>query len=397
MPLPAPGPRTGLLVAVTVIGTLSLHVFVPALPAAATELAVTPAVIQLTITLYLVGLGVGQLFYGPLSDRFGRRPMLLAALALFVTGAACAALAARADALIAARVLQALGACGGLVIGRAMVRDRSDGANATQSLARLTLAMSLAPALAPAVGAAISVWLGWRAIFLLTAAAGAVLLVVVVAVLPETNLARGAGQGFRSMLAGYGRLLRLRSFIGYAVGGASCTVSSYAFFTASPFLIVDVLHRPPAEIGFYYLLVALGFSCGSILAHRVAQRMDTRAAALVGCGVSLAASLALLLVDVTGNLNPASLVAPMVVFAIGGGLAAPNAVLGVMSADTRAIGSASSLYGCLQMSFGALCTLVVGLWHTDTALPTAVVLCVSTAFGLLALLLLLPRSRSVSR
>lgn len=392
MPLPASGPRTGLLIAVTVLGTLSLHVFVPALPAAATELAATPAVIQLTITMYLVGLGFGQLFYGPLSDRFGRRPMILAALTLFVTGAAGAALATGVDGLIAARVVQALGACGGLVIGRAMVRDRSDGADATQSLARLTLAMSLAPALAPAVGAAVSVWLGWRAIFFLTAGAGAVLLGVVLALLPETNTVRGVGQGVRSMFAGYGRLLRRRTFIAYTIGGASCTVSSYAFFSASPFLIVDVLHRPAAEIGIYYLFVALGFSIGSILAHKAARRMDTRAASLAGCGISFAAALTLLVVDVSGFLNPATLVAPVVVFAIGGGLAAPNAVLGVMSADTRAVGSASSLYGCLQMSFGALCTLVVGLWHTSTALPTAIVLSVSAALGLLALLLLLPRS-----
>src|SRR3984893_1699408 len=146
-------------------GTMAMHIFVPAMPAAAGGPGASPSLIQSTITLYIIGLAAGQLIYGPLSDRFGRRPVLLVSLALYVLGLVLAIPVASVGALIGARVLQSLGACGALVLGRAMVRDSSTGEDAVRRLAAVMIAMIMTPAIAPAIGGAISGWLGWRAVF----------------------------------------------------------------------------------------------------------------------------------------------------------------------------------------------------------------------------------------
>jgi len=379
-----PRPHPVLLIAITVVGTLGMHVFVPALPAAARDLGVLPGTIQMTITLYVIGLAIGQLFYGPLSDRFGRRPVLLIGLTLYTVASVLAAFASSAGALIAARIFQALGGCAGLVLGRAMVRDGTTPERAVQQLALMNAVIAIAPAMAPAIGGLLTAWLGWRAIFAMMELIGALTLTLTLLTVPETNRRRTTGQGIRAALAGYWRLLRLRTFRAYVVGGACTTTSIYAFLSASPFLFVDVLHRRPAEIGFYYILLIGGASAGSILASRLAGRISMRSALAIACTISLGSASLLMLADLAGMLSVATMVGPMVLFAVGTGLVSPNAVSGAISADPKAIGAASGLYGFVQMSFAALCTGIVGFWHTGTAFPVATVLVVSTLVGMVS-------------
>src|ERR1700680_1602236 len=193
-------PSLGLLIAVTMTGTMAMHIFVPAMPAAAVDLGASPSLIQSTITLYIVGWAVGQLIYGPLSDRFGRRPILLFSLALYVLGLVLAIPVASVGALIGARVLQSLGACGALVLGRAMVRDSSTGNDAVRRLAALMIAMTMTPAIAPAIGGLISGWFGWRAIFAALAIIVASLLLLIAFTLPETARTRLALSGLRLLI-----------------------------------------------------------------------------------------------------------------------------------------------------------------------------------------------------
>ena len=240
-----PRPHPVLLIAITVVGTLGIHVFVPAFPAAARDLGVLPGTIQMTITLYLIGLAIGQLFYGPLSDRFGRRPVLLIGLALYTVASVLAAFSSSAGALIAARIFRALGGCAGLVLGRAMVRDGTTPEQAMRQLALMNAVIAIAPAISPTVGGLLTSWLGWRTIFAMMGLIGALTLPLLT--VPETHRRRTTGQGIRAALVGYWRLLRLRTFRAYVVGGACTTTSMYAFLSASPFLFVDVLHRRPAE------------------------------------------------------------------------------------------------------------------------------------------------------
>lgn len=363
-----------LLVAVTMTGTLALHVFVPALAAAAADLGTTPAAAQLTITLYLVGLASGQLVYGPLSDRFGRRPVLLGGLSLYLLGLLLAIPAQSIGVLVVARILQSLGACGSLVIGRAMVRDVSTNADATRKLAILTLAMTLTPALAPGLGGLISDAFGWRAVFVALAALVAVLGILVLVLLPETNRHKTPLPGIGAMAAGYLRLLRNPTFRAYVVAGSCAGTSLYAFLAVAPFLLVDRLGRSTQEVGLDCLIVVFGMVAGATLASRLAGRVPILRAARSGNWLCLAGAASLLAIDQAGGLSVTSLIAPLVLYAVGVGLLGPNAVAGLMNVDPHAAGSASSLYGFLQMAFGAGFTLVVAAWHDASATPVAATL-----------------------
>ena len=200
-----------LLVALTARGTLGMHILIPVLPLAAADFGVSRHAIQQAITLYLFGIAGGQLLYGPVSDRFGRRPMLITALTLYVVAGAVAGWAATIGSLLIARVLQAVGGCGGLVLGRAIVRDSAGPGEATSRMALLTMVQSLAPGVGPAVGGFLGAWFGWRSIFVMLVALGLVTLTRVIFPLPETAASRGSGR----MLRAYPQLLRSRTFCGY--------------------------------------------------------------------------------------------------------------------------------------------------------------------------------------
>ncbi len=374
-----------LLAMVTASGTLGMHMVIPALPAAASGLHVAPATIQLTITLYLIGLAIGQLLYGPLSDRFGRRPVLLGGLALFTLAGTLTALAPNAGMLIAARVLQSVGGCGGLVLGRAIVRDQATADRAAAQLALLTLVMSMAPAIAPVIGGYATAYLGWRAAFALLAALGALAFALILLWLPETLEQHGEGRGLRTMLHGSARLLRSRAFLGYAIGGSCTTTSFYAFMAASPFIFANLLHRPTQEIGLYYLLLMGGVALGGFSANRMAGRVRTRTALRIANGLAIAAAAAFMLADLMGRLSVATVIAPVALFMVGAGMASPFAVAGAVGVNPLAIGAASGMYGSMQMAYGVLCTVVVETWRPGTVFPVAAVLLGSALLGQVAL------------
>jgi len=380
-------PHPLLIVGLTAAGTLPMHIFVPALPAAAKDFGASPGTIQLTISLYLVGVAVGQLLYGPLSDRFGRRPVVLGGFVLFVASTCFAMLAFSIDQLIAARVLQSLGGCSGLVLGRAMVRDRATPENATRQLGLLTMTMSIAPALAPAIGGFVAGWFGWRAIFALLGLLGLTVLVIAALTLPETHKTRGqaGGRGARHLIGSYGKLLRLPAFRAYAVAGACLTTSIYAFLSASPFLFIDLLGRPAEEVGLYYVLLVGAASLGGFVASRLAGRLAVPKATRLAAHLALAGAVLILLGDRSGHLGVVVLVAPMTLFMFATGLASPNVIAGATGADPALIGAASGLYGFMQMAYGALCTVVVSQFHTDSALPVALTLLASALLAHAAL------------
>ncbi|GJD33282.1 multidrug effflux MFS transporter [Methylobacterium aerolatum] len=370
-----------LLVAVTMTGTVALHIFVPALAAAAADLGTTAAAAQATITVYLVGLAGGQLVYGPLSDRYGRRPVLIGGLSLYLAGLLLAIPAPSIGVLLAARLLQSLGACSCLVIGRAMVRDVSTREDAARKLAILVTAMTLTPALAPAIGGVVSQAFGWRAVFALLAGTVAVLTALVVLTLPETNRHRMALPGVGAVAAAYLRLLRIPVLRAYLVAGACGGTSLYAFLAVAPFLLVDRLGRSPQEVGFDCLAVVFGMVAGAVLASRIAARVSIRRAARGGNLLCIASALILLAIDRSGALTVVSLIVPLFAYAVGVGLLSPNAVAGLMNMAPHAAGSASSLYGFTQMAFGALFTVAASSWPATSATPVALTL---LAAGLVA-------------
>ena len=372
-----------LIVAITACGTLGMHLIVPALPATAAALGVSAGAIQLTITLYLIGLAIGQLLYGPVSDRFGRRPVLLAGLGLFTLAGFATTAAPNAWTLVTARVLQSIGACAGLVLGRAIVRDSAAPDRATAQLALLTLVMSAAPAIAPVLGGYATAWFGWRAAFALLAVVGAVTLAFAFVLLPETNPLQSSARA--SLLLSSLRLFRSRVFCGYVLGGACTTTSFYAFMAASPFILVNLLHQPTERVGLYYLLLMAGVAAGSLSANRLAGRIGLRTALRLANGFTLLGASGFMLADLAGWLSVPSVIAPMVVFMIGAGMASPFALAGSVSVNPHAIGAASGLYGFTQMGYGALCTVIVAVWRPGSVFTVAAVLLVSSLLGQTAL------------
>lgn len=368
-----------LLVAMTACGTLGMHVIIPALPATARALGMSIGSAQLTITLYLVGLALGQLVYGPISDRFGRRPVLLAGLSLFTGASILTAVAPNATILIAARILQSVGGCAGLVLGRAAVRDGATADKAAGQLAMLTLVMAMVPAIAPAIGGYLTAYFGWRASYVLLALFGGLTLVACALLMPETLSQPGGAR--RSMLNSYVRLLRSRRFLGYAVGGACSTTAFYGFMSASPFIFEGQLHQPTQRVGLYYLFLMLGVAVGSLGANRVAGRLPIQTALRIANGLGILGAALFALADLGNILSVVTVVGPVSLFMVGAGMASPFALAGSVSVSPQSIGAASGMYGFVQMSYGMLCTVVVETWHPGAVYPVAVVLLGSALLG----------------
>ncbi len=371
-----------LLVALTACGTLGMHVIIPALPATARAMDISIATVQLTITLYLIGLSAGQLLYGPISDRFGRRPVLLVGMTLFTVASIVAACAPSPEILIGARIMQSIGGCAGLVLGRAAVRDSATPERAAGQLALLTVVMSIVPAIAPAIGGFVTAFVHWRASYVLLAAIGAVTLIMTVLILPETNHARTSVATGRQLWRGYVTLLRSGVFRGYAFGGALSTTSFYGFMAAAPFIFEDHLHRPTQEVGLYYLILMAGVGFGGFLANRISRRVNLRGGLQIANALTVCGATIFMTAELMGWLNVPIVVGAITVFMVGAGMASPFALAGSISANPRTIGAASGLYGFIQMGYGMVCTIVVESWDPGSVYPVACILLGSSLVGM---------------
>ena len=363
-----------LLALITVSGTLAMHMFVPALPDAARDLGASITAMQMTISLYIMGVAGGQLIYGPLSDALGRRPVLLVGLVLYAVAGIGAAFAPDVHTLVAARLFQALGGCAGLALGRAIVRDTATMEEAVRNLALINLMMMIGPGLSPLLGSAFTAHFGWRSVFVLLAGLGALTLLFTWRLLPETTTPTRALK-VGALAADYGALLRSRAFVGFAIGGGCSTTSVYAFISAAPFIVSNELHRPVHEVGFYLAGLILGMSAGNALTRQLIRRVHITKLLIVGNGMSVASGFTLLAVVLSGQMGVISVFGLMLPFALGAGMASPAALSKALSIDTTRVGSASGLYGFSQMGVGAVCTALVGLGHGTALAAASVLLC----------------------
>ncbi len=361
-----------LLALVTFAGTLGMHIFVPALPAAALRLGASVGAMQLTVSLYIAGLALGQLVYGPLADRFGRRAVLMAGLVLYTLAGLAAALSSGVHELIAARLLQAIGGCAGLVLGRTIVRDTAAPGEAARRLALMNLMVTVGPSVAPIVGGLLASTLGWRSILFVLFGLGLTGLLATWRLLPETGTP-GANASAAVLLRHYRQLLRSPAFLGFAVGGGCATTAMYAFIASAPFILVDQLHRPAHEIGVYLAIVITGVWFGSFLTSRLIARVSLERLLVRANFVSVLAAFVMLAAAVSQHLSVALLIGTMFLFTLGAGMASPAALTKAISVNPNVIGSASGLYGFTQMAVGALCTALAGLGH-NPALAAAMVL-----------------------
>jgi MFS transporter, DHA1 family, multidrug resistance protein len=372
-----------ILVAISAVGPLALNIFVPSMPGLQSEFGVSYGVVQLTLTLYIIGMAVCQLAYGPLSDRFGRRPVLLAGMALFVAASVLAAFATSIAMLIAARLLQAIGGASGLVLSRAIVRDLYDRDRSASVLGYITMAFVVAPMLAPTVGGLLDQVAGWRSIFVLLALLGAVALAATWHKLPETNRNLAPSIRLAGLASGYMSLLRMPSFLAYGFTLGFSSAVFFAFVAGAPYVMVVVLGFQPLDYGLWFMIVSLGYMFGNFLSGRYSQRLGTDRMVTIGNLFTLAAGLAGLAAALAGAISPLTLFLPMLFAALGNGLTIPNATAGAISVNASMVGTAAGLAGFLQMGIGAGSAQLVGVLQDGA--PLAVFWVMAAAAGLAAL------------
>jgi MFS transporter, DHA1 family, multidrug resistance protein len=361
-----------LLGLLTFSGPVGMHIFVPALPAAAKDLHATPTALELTISLYILGLAVGQLIYGPASDRFGRRPVLLVGLSIFTIASIAGLFAPDTHTLVLARFFQAVGGCSGLVLARAIIRDTSRAHEAARRLALTNLLVTAGPAVAPLIGAGLSSLWGWRTILMGLSALGGANFMLAWRILPETRPEALFVSASR-YASDYFGLLRSRQFLGYAIGGGCATTSLYAFVACAPFIFVDRLHLPSASVGLYLALLVSGLWLGSLLASQLITRFSLTRFVVVANAVSVVAAASLLALLLADRATLAGIIVTMFAFSVGVGAAAPAALVKAISVNPRVTGTASGLYGSIQMAIGAALVALAGL-GANPALASALVL-----------------------
>lgn len=392
-PRPATGPSwrfVTVLVLATAVGPFAMQVFIPALPAIQDAFGVAPATAQLALSLSALSIAVATLFYGPLSDRFGRRPALTAGLVVYLAGSAASALATGVGTLILGRIVQAAGGCAGLVLTRAIVRDLYRLDEAAKVLAYVTMAMVVAPTVAPALGGLLTDALGWRSVFWAGALAGLAILVAVRAELAETappDRARArSGGGGGTIAGGFGPLLRSRRFLGYALQSAFSIGVFYAYLAAAPYVMQRVMGRPASEFGLLSILVSTAFMAGNLAAARLTRRVGAERMILVGSAGSLAATLLLAGLVAAGWWTPWAIFLPTSLAAFCQGWSLPNAQAAFVNVDPHQAGAASGLGGFLQMAVAAAAAQAVGSVQDGTPYPMAAGMAASAAAALLAAL-----------
>ncbi|MEC8849603.1 MAG: multidrug effflux MFS transporter [Polycyclovorans sp.] len=377
--------RILLLGAIIALAPMSIDLYLPALPTLQQALGGTAAQGQLTLSVYFLGLAMGQLIYGPVSDRIGRRKPLYFGLALYALAALGCTLATDINSLIALRFLQALGGCAGMVIVRAVVRDLYTPQEMARVLSMLLLVMGVAPILAPLIGSWVFVAFGWQAVFGVLVAYGLACLIMAAKYLPETLARPGEALEFMRVLKGYGRLLRHRRFMGYALSGGIAQASLFAYIAVSSFVFIDFYALSPTQYGLLFGVNAFGLILGSqinnwmLTRYRAERVLRSALIAYSSFGVVLA------LVVITGLGGLPGVLIPLWCCIASLGFTFPNSTAAAMAPFGDRAGMAAALLGTLQYGLAAIASGVVASLHDGTALAMALAI---AACGLISVIVL---------
>ena len=383
---------TILLALITAVGPLATDMYLPVLPTIRQALGATTAQTQATLSGFLVGYALAQLFYGPVSDRHGRKPAMLFGLALFALGSLFCALAPSIEMLIIARVAQALGGAGSVVLARAMVRDSYAGARAGRELARIGTIMALVPAVAPILGAVIAGMFGWRSVFYFMAALGPVMMLVVHRRLPETLVAPLTTRfSPLQMFRDFGGILKSADFRYYALLGSLSFAGFFCFLSAGSFVLQGHFGLTERMFAAAFVVPVIGYMAGATIAQR--KVMSWGIDRMLRAGILICApSVLLMLVGVSlGIGGPFAVLVPMGLYQIGFGMILSQSNAGALMPFGDRAGSASSLFSVTQMGISAIAGVLVGAMvdKTHLALPLGMTACAGL---MLAVLLFAPRS-----
>jgi DHA1 family bicyclomycin/chloramphenicol resistance-like MFS transporter len=363
---------TALLAGLSAVGPLTTDMYLPSLPDIARQLDASSAQVQLTISAYLIGFAGGQIIYGPVSDRHGRKPVLIGAIALYCLASLACAVSTSIEMLIVARAFQALGGSGGIVLTRAIVRDIYSGAHAGRELSVIGSVMALAPVMAPILGGLIQTAFGWRMTFLALVAAGLVGSAVVWSLLPETLNTRAAERvSIASMLRSYRVVGRNGAYLAYLAITSASYAGLFAWISGSAFVLQDLYGLAPFDFGVAFALGSVGYMTGSAIAARLVVRLGLDGVLGLGGCACAAGGLGMVAAVATGLTSSISLVLPIAVYLAGLGMVLPQGIAGAMTPFPERAGAASSLFGFVQQTAAAICGAAVGWFLGQSAWPLA--------------------------
>jgi len=357
---------------------LSTDFYLASLPGLTQTFSASVETVQLTLSVFVIGFGVLQLFAGPLSDRLGRLPVTVAGIAVYVVASIACALAPSIELLIAARLLQALGCCTVVVVARAIVRDVFDPLAGAKVMAQASTLLAIGPLFGPILGSFLEVRFGFRATFVVLALFAGALLVATLASLTETNPRPDAtATRPRALLDNYARVLRSPEFLSYTLVGAASYAGLFAFISGSSFVLIRVLGVPTAYFGFGFAFCVIGYLIGTIVCRRLLARRGIVRTLKVSACLSAAGGMAMALLAVAGVQHWAAVLLPQFVYMLAHGVNFPCAQAGAVAPFPRQAGAAAGLLGFLTMALAALVGGWIGASYNGTVFPLAFTIAVS--------------------
>ena len=364
------------LVAVSALSPFAINSVVPSMPAIERAFNTDYGRVQLILSMFLASIAISQIFIGPLSDRFGRRPVLLVGFVLFVAACVASPFAPSIEWLIAIRVLQGATGCVGIVLGRAIVRDLFDRRQAASMIGYVTMGLAIAPMVAPLIGGLSQEMFGWKAIFWFMALLGIGCLAITWSYVPETNLNLTTRLNFATMFRDFRELLKDTDFLLFTASTGLTTGVFFAFLGGAPYIAERLLGLSPAVYGLWFASIPIGYAFGNFLSGRFTERFGVARMILAGNSLALIAAALPPLIYLAGSFGPAGLFVPMMLTGVANGLSLPSGISGAISVRPDIAGAASGLSGAAQIGTGALLSALAGavIAGSDSPLPVFVIM-----------------------
>ena len=372
-----------LLAAVSALGPVGMQILLPALPVIKQKFYVTNDVAQLTLSLSMLAIAIGTLVYGPLSDKFGRKRVMLVGIVITIFGSIVCFVADSIMLLISGRFIQAFGGAVGLVLARAIVRDVYGPEEAARVFATLVMVMVVLPMMSPALGGELMQRFGFESVFIVIAFASAIALVFLFLWLPETLAKPVPFEGVKSMLMTFSKLFASRVFCGYAFCVTFVSVVFFSFISAAPEIMVSVLKRPPTEYGYYFIMIPAGFMTGNYVARHYGRTISIDNMIAIGASIGVFGIVLALLLQTLGMSSPVALFLPIALAVFGNGITLPNAQAAAINEFPEYAGTASGLTGFLQMAVSSVAAQAVALIFNGTVYPLLGLMLVASIISLL--------------
>lgn len=371
-----------LLAATSALGPAGMQILLPALPVIQDDFSVSNDVAQLTLSLSMLSIAIGTLVYGPLSDKYGRKPIMLLGILITIVGSFFCYLADSITLLIIGRIIQAFGGAVGLVLARAIVRDVYSAEEAARVIATLVMVMVVIPMLSPALGGELMARFGWESVFLIVASGSLIIFVLLIMGQPETLASPVPFEGIGSMLRTYASLFKSRAFCGYAFCITFVSVVFFSFISAAPEIMVSVMNRPPTEYGYYFVMIPLGFMAGNYVARHYGNSVSINAMIASGATIAIIGIGIAIILGLAGVSHPLSLFIPVSIAVFGNGITLPNAQAAAINEFPQYAGSASGLTGFLQMAVSAVAAQLVAFIFNGTAYPLLIMMLLASVLSL---------------